>query len=92
MSTSYDVVVVGAGSAGCALAGRLTEDPSLRVLVLEAGGSDRALEVQIPAALYKTFRTRRDWNYATEPQPAAPTAGCSGRAGRCSAAAARTTR
>ncbi|SSC25111.1 Glucose-methanol-choline oxidoreductase, partial [Klenkia terrae] len=68
---TYDVVVVGAGSAGCALAGRLTEDPSLRVLVLEAGGSDRALEVQIPAALYKTFRTRRDWNYATEPQPAA---------------------
>ena len=69
--SGFDVVVVGAGSAGCALAGRLTEDPSLRVLLLEAGGSDKALEVQIPAALYKTFRTRRDWNYATEPQPAA---------------------
>jgi choline dehydrogenase len=65
----YDVVVVGAGSAGCALAGRLTEDPSLRVLLLEAGGSDDVLEVQIPAALYKVFRTRRDWNYTTEPQP-----------------------
>ncbi len=71
MSGGYDVVVVGAGSAGCALAARLTEDPSLRVLLLEAGGSDNVLEVQIPAALYKTFRTRRDWNYSTEPQPAA---------------------
>ncbi len=71
MSGGYDVVVVGAGSAGCALAARLTEDPSLRVLLLEAGGSDKVLEVQIPAALYKTFRTRRDWNYSTEPQPAA---------------------
>ena len=67
--TEFDVVVVGAGSAGCTLAGRLSEDPSLRVLLLEAGGSDDVLEVQIPAALYKTWRTRRDWNYATDPQP-----------------------
>ena len=65
----FDVVVVGAGSAGCTLAARLTEDPALRVLLLEAGGSDDVLEVQIPAALYKVWRTRRDWNYATEPQP-----------------------
>jgi choline dehydrogenase len=47
----YDVVVVGAGSAGSALAGRLSEDPALRVLLLEAGGSDDVLEVQVPAAL-----------------------------------------
>ncbi|WP_448609535.1 GMC family oxidoreductase [Geodermatophilus sp. URMC 60] len=65
----FDVVVVGAGSAGCALAGRLSEDPSLRVLLLEAGGSDDVLEVRVPAALYKVWRTRRDWNYTTEPQP-----------------------
>jgi choline dehydrogenase len=65
----FDVVVVGAGSAGCALAGRLSEDPSLSVLLLEAGGSDDVLEVQIPAALYKLWRTRRDWNYTTDPQP-----------------------
>ncbi|MGY2082226.1 GMC family oxidoreductase [Blastococcus sp. SYSU DS0539] len=65
----YDVVVVGAGSAGCALAGRLSEDPSLRVLLLEAGGSDKLLEVQVPAGLYKVWRTRRDWNYRTEEQP-----------------------
>ena len=64
----FDVVVVGAGSAGCALAGRLSEDPTLSVLLLEAGGSDKLLEVQIPAALYKNFRTRQDWNYTTEPQ------------------------
>jgi choline dehydrogenase len=65
----FDVVVVGAGSAGCALAARLSEDPSLRVLLLEAGGSDKLLEVQVPAGLYKVWRTRRDWNYTTEPQP-----------------------
>ncbi|MGY1804959.1 GMC family oxidoreductase [Blastococcus sp. SYSU D00922] len=69
LDTEYDVVVVGAGSAGCALAGRLSEDPTLRVLLLEAGGSDDVLEVQIPAGLYKTWRTRLDWNYTTEPQP-----------------------
>jgi choline dehydrogenase len=65
----FDVVVVGAGSAGCALAARVSEDPSLRVLLLEAGGSDDVLEVQVPAALHKVWRTRRDWNYTTEPQP-----------------------
>jgi len=69
LRAEYDVVVVGAGSAGSALAGRLSEDPSLEVLLLEAGGSDDVLEVQIPAALYKLWRTRRDWNYTTEPQP-----------------------
>src|SRR6185312_13598686 len=69
LTDEYDVVVVGAGSAGSALAGRLSEDPSLNVLLLEAGGSDDVLEVQIPAALYKLWRTRRDWNYTTEPQP-----------------------
>jgi choline dehydrogenase len=69
LENEFDVVIVGAGSAGSALAGRLTEDPSLRVLLLEAGGSDKVLEVQIPAGLYKTWRTRLDWNYSTEPQP-----------------------
>ncbi|RZU32547.1 GMC family oxidoreductase [Blastococcus saxobsidens] len=69
VADEYDVVVVGAGSAGSALAGRLSEDPSLRVLVLEAGGSDDVLEVKIPAGLYKVWRTRHDWNYTTEEQP-----------------------
>jgi choline dehydrogenase-like flavoprotein len=65
----FDVVVVGAGSAGCALAGRLSEDPALGVLLLEAGGSDDVLAVQVPAALYRPWRTRRDCNHTTEPQP-----------------------
>src|SRR3954449_8694107 len=65
----FDVVVVGAGSAGSALAARLSEDPSLKVLLLEAGGSDDVLEVHVPAGCYKVWRTRRDWNYTTEPQP-----------------------
>ena len=64
----FDVVVVGSGSAGCAVAGRLSEDPDLRVLLLEAGGTDDVLEVQVPAGLYKLWRTRHDWNYTTEPQ------------------------
>jgi choline dehydrogenase len=64
----YDHVVVGAGSAGCVLAARLTEDPSVRVLLLEAGGSDEVDEVTIPAAFSKQFRTKLDWGYATDEQ------------------------
>ncbi len=63
-----DVIVVGAGSAGAAVAGRLTEDPDISVLLLEAGPSDRVKEVAIPAAFSKLFRTERDWAYETEPQ------------------------
>src|SRR5438132_11794867 len=70
MTTNYDYVIVGAGSAGCVLAARLSEDPTCRVLVLEAGGSDRAKEIQIPAAFTTLFKTERDWNYAGEPDPA----------------------
>ena len=66
---SYDVVVVGAGSAGCVLAARLTEDPALRVLLLEAGPPDNVDEVRIPSAFYRLFKTQRDWNYHTEQEP-----------------------
>jgi choline dehydrogenase len=65
----HDLVVVGAGSAGCALAARLSEDPSREVLLLEAGGEDRAREIGIPAAFSKLFRSAWDWSYETEPQP-----------------------
>jgi choline dehydrogenase len=64
----YDYVIVGAGSAGCVLANRLSADPNVRVALIEAGGSDRKQEVQIPAAFSKLFKTPRDWNFTTEPQ------------------------
>ena len=64
-----DYVVVGAGSAGAALAARLSEDPAVSVLLLEAGGPDRALELHVPAAFSKLFRGAYDWNYDTVPQP-----------------------
>jgi choline dehydrogenase-like flavoprotein len=65
----HDYVIVGAGSAGCVLACRLSEDPSARVLLIEAGGSDRHPDVKIPAAFAKQFRSKRDWDLATEPEP-----------------------
>lgn len=65
---SFDYVVVGAGSAGCVLANRLTEDPSARVLLLEAGGEDNADEIHIPAAFASLFKTRWDWDYQTTEQ------------------------
>ena len=68
MST-YDYVIVGAGSAGCVLASRLSADPSVSVLLLEAGGSDRKLNVRIPTAFAKQFRSDLDWNYSAEPEP-----------------------
>ena len=64
----YDYVIVGAGSAGCVLANRLTEDPHTRVLLLEAGGPDKKQEISIPAAFGKLFKTECDWAYYTEPQ------------------------
>lgn len=63
-----DYIVVGAGSAGAALAARLSEDPSISVLLLEAGGPDTALELHVPAAFSKLFRGPYDWGYDTVPQ------------------------
>jgi choline dehydrogenase len=65
----YDYVIVGAGSAGCVLANRLTEDPSVRVLLLEAGGPDRHPNIWIPLAFSKQFHSKLDWDYATDPEP-----------------------
>ncbi len=66
----HDVVIVGAGSAGCVLASRLSEDPGTSVLLLEAGGRDRKLHVRVPAAFSKLFRSPLDWGYDTVPQAA----------------------
>ena len=65
---AYDYVLVGAGSAGCVLANRLTEDPAVSVLLLEAGGPDTRAEIHIPAAFSKLFQSDVDWNYTTAPQ------------------------
>ena len=64
----HDVVVVGAGTAGCVLASRLTEDPDLSVLLIEAGPSERPLETRVPAAFSKLYRGPLDWGYSTVPQ------------------------
>lgn len=66
---SFDYVIVGAGSAGCVLAARLTEDSACKVLLMEAGGTARPKEMQIPAAFSKLFKTGVDWDYSTEPEP-----------------------
>ena len=60
---------MGAGSAGCVLANRLSADPACRVALLEAGGPDRAREIRIPVAFTKLFQTAYDWNYRTTRQP-----------------------
>jgi choline dehydrogenase len=65
----YDYVIVGAGSAGCVLANRLSTDPACRVVLLEAGGSDRKREIRIPAGFTKLLLTDYDWGYRTSKQP-----------------------
>jgi choline dehydrogenase len=64
----YDYVIVGAGSAGCILANKLSSDPGTRVLLLEAGPRDRSKEIRIPAAFSKLFKSKFDWGYDTTPQ------------------------
>ncbi len=67
-----DFVVVGAGSAGCAIAARLSEDPATRVVLLEAGGEDKNRWIHIPLGFGKTFADPNvNWCYETEPDPGA---------------------
>ena len=68
--TDHDFIVVGAGSAGCVLAARLSEDPAARVLLLEAGGRDSNPWIHIPVGYFKTMHNpATDWRYRTEPEP-----------------------
>ena len=86
----HDYVIVGAGSAGCVLANRLSEDPSVRVLLLEAGGKDRSPNIKIPAAFAKQFHTKLDWDYRDRARAARRlVARCTSPAARASADRAR---
>jgi choline dehydrogenase len=70
MSQEFDYIIIGAGSAGCVLANRLSEDPATRVLVLEYGGSDRSIFIQMPTALSIPMNgTKYNWKYMTLPEP-----------------------
>jgi choline dehydrogenase len=70
MTAAYDNIVIGAGTSGCVVAARLTEDRGRRVLLLEAGGSDRRMDVLVPAAFIQQFGTVIDWDFWTEPEAA----------------------
>ena len=64
-----DYVIVGAGSAGCVLASRLSEDPDVQVLLLEAGGPDTAAEIHVPAMFPLAFKSGLDWDLFGEEEP-----------------------
>ncbi len=66
----YDYIVIGAGSAGCVLANRLTEDDGVKVLTLEAGPQDWSIFIHMPSAFaYPLAGTKYNWHYETEPEP-----------------------
>lgn len=68
--TKFDYVIVGAGAAGCIVASRLSEDPRINVLLVEAGGSDRSLISAMPAALPFAYQSKRfNWGYLSGPEP-----------------------
>jgi choline dehydrogenase len=70
VSEPFDYIVVGAGSAGCVLAARLSEDPATRVLLLEAGPPDRSIWIHLPIGYGKTMWSRRyNWCFSTDPDP-----------------------
>ncbi|WP_440712566.1 choline dehydrogenase [Gordonia sp. FQ] len=70
MDTRYDYLVIGAGSSGCILAARLSEDPDVNVLLIEAGGSDRNLFITMPGGLPFVYQNKKiGWGYQSGPEP-----------------------
>lgn len=65
----YDYIIIGAGSAGCVVANRLTEDPETTVLLLEAANPATKLEIEVPLSWKSLLGTEVDWAYFTEPEP-----------------------
>ena len=70
MPEKFDYIIVGAGSAGCVLANRLTENPQVSVLLLEYGGKDNSMFIQMPTALSIPMNTEKfAWQFHTQPEP-----------------------
>src|SRR5260370_6442924 len=69
LTSQYDFIVCGSGSAGSVVARRLPENPAVSVLLLEAGGSDDLLNITDGRQWYTNLRTERDWNFQTRPNP-----------------------
>ena len=89
---SFDYVIAGAGSAGCLLANRLSADPAVTVLLLEAGGKDDWFWIDVPVGyLYTIANPRTDWCYKTEPDAHLAGRSITTRADACWAAAPRST-
>ena len=66
----FDYIVIGAGSAGCVIASRLTENDKARVLLIEAGGRDNRLSIKMPSAFYMPLHDQKiNWGYYSEPEP-----------------------
>ena len=66
----FDTIIIGAGSAGCVLADRLTEDSNKKILVLEAGGRDRNWLISVPLGVAKVWSGETyNWSYQSEPEP-----------------------